>query len=371
MKAIQIGNTYRIYDNSMKTYDQLPAQNYLVNFNMNDGFYLTLYSDINVNEKVYGVHKSKVEKVLRSFSSFERNLGVILSGDKGIGKSLCSKLLAKIAVEEYNLPVIIVNTYYRGIAEYLNQINQEVLVLFDEFDKTFKDDESSSQAEMLSLFDGISQGKKLFVVTCNSLRRLNDFLVNRPGRFHYHFRFEYPNSDEIREYMVDKLPANKYGEIDKVISFSRKVNLNYDCLRAIAFELLNEDTFEDAIKDLNILNLNNETYIINVSLTNGEKFTIPKTLDLFSGDREVCIELTDRRSGEDVYDMYFTPIDNHYNATLDKCVIDPDNVRLEFQKYITCSSDKDVKEVYNRYKDAKIELFTLEKQAINRFNYAV
>ena len=40
---------------------------------------------------------------------------------------------------------------------------------------------------MLSLFDGLDNGKKLFVITCNEVERLNAYLLNRPGRFHYHF----------------------------------------------------------------------------------------------------------------------------------------------------------------------------------------
>ena len=129
MKAIQSGNTFRIYDNSMKTYDQLPPNAYLVNFSEKTGFFLTLYSDIDIKEKVYGVHDEKVNKVLASFQQFQRNLGVILSGDKGIGKSLFSKMLAQRGIE-LGIPLIIANNYIPGIGEYLNSIEQEVIVLW-------------------------------------------------------------------------------------------------------------------------------------------------------------------------------------------------------------------------------------------------
>ena len=78
-------------------------------------------------------------------------------------------------------------------------------------------------------------GKKLFLITCNEIRKLNDYLINRPGRFHYHFRFDYPSYEEIRENLQDKLEEKYYGEIEGVVAFSRKVNFNYDCLRAIIF----------------------------------------------------------------------------------------------------------------------------------------
>lgn len=183
--------------------------------------------------KIYGVHTEKVFKVLDSFEKVNRNLGVILSGDKGIGKSLFAKLLAIEAMKK-GIPLIVVDTYVPGIASYIECIEQDVMVLFDEFDKTFgevksKDGDASPQSHLLSLFDGLSGGKKLFVITCNELKKLNDYLINRPGRFHYHFRFEYPSADEIRDYLYDKLDPEQYEEIENVISFSSKISLNYDC----------------------------------------------------------------------------------------------------------------------------------------------
>ena len=118
----------------------------------------------------------------------------------------------------------------------IESIEQEVVFLFDEFDKTFGSvclgaNEADPQSALPSMFDGTAQGKKLFIITCNSLYKLNDYLVNRPGRFHYHFRFDYPSPEEIQAYLTDKLRPAYIGEIRKVILFSKKVALNYDCLR--------------------------------------------------------------------------------------------------------------------------------------------
>ena len=195
---------------TLRTYEKLPVQTYVARFDRQTGFYLEKYVDITIpEEKIYGVHIAKIEKVLSSFEKFNRSLGVILSGDKGIGKSLFAKLLSIRAMEK-DIPLIVVDTYYPGIASYLEAITQETMVLFDEFDKTFgevrsQDGDASPQTGLLSLFDGISGGKKLYVITCNELYKLNEYLVNRPGRFHYHFRFDYPSALEIREYMMDKI----------------------------------------------------------------------------------------------------------------------------------------------------------------------
>ena len=301
MKAIQTGNTFKIYDDGLIIHDQLPSQVYQVNFNPLTGPFLSKYSDIEVNEKVYGVHEAKVNKVLNAYKQFQRNLGVILSGDKGIGKSLFAKLLA-IECASRGMPVVIVSSYFPGIADYIASIEQEVMVMFDEFDKTFSMKDGDAQAEMLTLFDGLAQGKKMYVITCNCLTGLNDYLVNRPGRFHYHFRFQYPTPEEIRQYLSDKLNREYWGEIEKVVTFAAKVDVNYDCLRAIAFELNNGIEFEEAVLDLNIMNIQKERFNVVVYFESGAKIVRKNiALDLFGAD-EFRLEIED----EDYNTLGFT-----------------------------------------------------------------
>lgn len=275
MKIVNTGNTYRIYDDDLKTYNKLPAATYEVCFHKMMGFWLEKKDNIKLNEKVYGVHEAKADKILNSFKTTDRNLGVILSGNKGIGKSLTAKLMVEKAVK-LGYPVILVNECFPGVANYISEIKQECVVLFDEFDKTFKinkqDQNGGDQDEFLTLFDGLDQGKKLFIVTANKLSDLSDYLVNRPGRFHYHLRFNYPSVDEIREYLTDKLESQYYDQIEEVVKFSNMTDLNYDCLRAIAFELNMGTPFNDAIKDLNITNYENESrYDLTCILENGMK----------------------------------------------------------------------------------------------------
>lgn len=316
MRAVNSGNTYTIYDNSIQLLTSLPAQTYLVNFDKHSGFFLTKYMDITVSEKMYGVHNAKLTKVMAAFNSFERNLGVILSGDKGIGKSSFAKLLAVECIRT-GIPVIVVNTYIPGIAEYLASFDQTVMVLFDEFDKTFKVSNNGvdAQAEMLTLFDGLAQGKKMFVVTCNSLTGLNDFLVNRPGRFHYHFRFGYPTAEDIREYLSDKVNKEFHSEINKVVSFSRKIDLNYDCLRAIAFELNTGISFKEAILDLNIVRDNHNysnNYICKLYLNNGEIWEKRDSIDMFSENKEE-IWFDDKNYATDCFRVRIKPKELDYD----------------------------------------------------------
>lgn len=249
MHIVESGKRYRIFNNAITTYDQLPPKTYRVDYDPETRIFSLLEAhDFEIPEtKIYGQHLDKVKKVLNSMDKMNRNLGVILSGDKGIGKSLFSKCLG-LKARKKGIPVILVNEYHEGIANFLEEIEQTVMILFDE-------KKHNCQAEMLSLFDGVSAGKKLFVITCNEIQSLSQYLINRPGRFHYHFRFLYPTADEIRDYMEDKLDKQYYDEIENVIAFSVRMNLNYDCLRSIAFELNNGLKFQEAINDLNIIRI--------------------------------------------------------------------------------------------------------------------
>lgn len=362
MRVIKSGGNFEFYSDYLEVFDKLPAGEYIVRFHEMKGFYLEEYSHIEIKEKIYGVHLSKVQKVLNSFKTFERNLGVILSGNKGIGKSLFSKLLSVEAIKN-GYPLIIVDRYIPGIASFIEEIEQEVVVLFDEFDKTFKEEEA--QTSMLTLFDGISQGKKMFIITCNELRNLNEYLTNRPGRFHYHFRFEYPSADQIREYLRDKIDESFYAEIEEVVKFANKVDLNYDCLRAIAFELNTGETFKDAIQDLNIVNVQSERYNILVCFEGGYMLTAKNIyLDLFDAIG-ICNEtnLYDENGRQFSY-LSFKINDCLYDINKGGYVIEANKFEL------TYDTDYCVKEV-EKVKKMKPEYALISRVRDKNIHYAV
>ena len=267
MNIIKTGEYYRIFDDGIQVGKHLQAAAYEVVFIQNEGFYLkAVKSPDALAVKVYGQMNERIEKVMRSYGTSNRNMGVILSGAKGIGKSLFAKLVSSRAIKE-GLPVIMVNRYYDGLPQFLVSIDQKCMVLFDEFDKNFfnpsrdTEDHTSIQDSFLTLFDGVYTSNKLFVITANSLGRLSEFLVNRPGRFRYHIRFSYPDETEIRQFLADKLgEAAIKSEIDDVVKFSTIVPLSYDCLTAIAAELAMGESFESSLEILNIINVTGSHY---------------------------------------------------------------------------------------------------------------
>lgn len=272
MNVVNAGSRYMIYGEDVKTYKELPLGTYDVSFNKNMGFFLVARADLVVGEtKVYGNSETKVAKILRSFSATERNLGVILSGQKGIGKSLFARVLASKA-HENNLPLINVSMSIPGIADFISSINQPCIVLFDEFEKVFYDNENDNttpQEELLSLFDGIDAGHKLFIITCNEINQLNEYLLNRPGRFHYHFIMRTPSSAEIDEYLKDKLIPAYYDLIPRIQMLGAYANITYDTLRALVFELNNGYSLNETLEDLNIEGVSEQRFNIVLTFNDG------------------------------------------------------------------------------------------------------
>lgn len=333
MNIVKVGETFQIFGEGLQTFKTLPVGTYEIGFNPMKGFFLTERPPLEIKEdKIYGSHGRKVEKVLNAFGAFNRNLGVILSGQKGIGKSLFARILATQAVER-GIPLIIVNEYVCGIASFIDSIQQEVIVLFDEFEKTFDKDgdrESiSPQEEMLSLFDGLGNGKKLFVITCNEIRDLNSYLLNRPGRFHYHFTLSTPNSEEIREYMMDKLKPEYYATIDKVVSFAAYTEITYDCLRAIVFELNNGYSLKETLGDLNILKTNTPYYNVVITFMDGSvgESMRAEQMDFFS-DRRLGLWMRHNLNGE--FYMSFVPSEVTVDGNSQSITLKGDKVTLRF-----------------------------------------
>lgn len=259
MNIVYSGGRYQIYGDSLKTFDKIPIYTYSVIFSDMTGFSLVERDDLCVKEeKIYGDRYKKVLKTFNSFELTDRNLGVILSGKKGVGKTLFAKMIAMESIKR-GYPVIMVNNAFDGIEDFLSSIKQNVTVIFDEFDKSFCSKINDSdyepggpQEKLLGLFDGVDNGKKLFVITLNEYDRLSTYFKDRPGRFQYHFNIGNPDEAEAREYLEDKLLPEYHGLIDTISNLSYIRSMNYDCLRAICFDVNQGTDLKEVFEDINI-----------------------------------------------------------------------------------------------------------------------
>lgn len=297
MKIVKTGNISRIFPDDLQTFDSLPVGNYKVCFNALMGFYLQDMDSFKMTEQPYGKHPLKIAKIKKLYQNIDRSVGAILSGRKGMGKSMFARLLSIDFAESFGMPTLIVTDAHLGITDFIESIKQEVVVLFDEFEKTFDSGEGyrhgndqkpnphkESQEKMLGLFDGISQTKRLYLVTVNDIRRVNQYMMNRPGRFHYHIQFQHPSADEIELYLKDKLKPEFHHQITIVKRFANRFDLNYDSLRAIAFDLNLGYSFLETMEDLNVSSTESESvrYTINVYHSDGTVGTAETDINLMS-----------------------------------------------------------------------------------------
>lgn len=277
MKVIQSGNSYTPITKDAIIHDFFPPALYKIHFNQMTGYDIQQEVDFEpITEKIYGNSEYRINKMFNAFNHYESNMGIMLSGPKGIGKSLFIRLSVLEALSK-NLPVFIIDRYMPGLPNFLGKIKQECLIIIDEFEKKF---DSNQQAELLSFLDGMNTDKKLFIISLNELRRMNEYMINRPGRFHYHYKFSNPSGLEVEEYLKDNLVKSQ-ELIPIIIKFAQKTSLNYDSLQAIVFELNIGSSLEEAIQDLNIAKSGEETYRVVIKTEKYGDITITDDFNLF------------------------------------------------------------------------------------------
>lgn len=263
MKIISTGSEYRIFSDDIQTQDQLPTGTYTIEFNPRSGYSLTKIEDITtVSGKVYGNHLNIVDRVVRAYDNKEGSMGVLLSGNKGAGKTITSAFIAK-KMHDKNIPTIIVEGNHPGIVDFITSITQKVFFLFDEFEKNFptkvrhldSEDAHTYQEDFLPLLDGITKRDHLYVFITNKAgeQHISPFILGRPGRVHYHIRYTNLSVDEVKEYFKDNLDTiPNDSDLQKMAFYCYTNSLPFDCLRAICEEMNSGYDFNDAINILNI-----------------------------------------------------------------------------------------------------------------------
>lgn len=245
------GNNINVEPNdALEVLDHLPPGTYTVKMNpLTERLFLQTASDFTMPNKVYGNPAARVERIKNTFNSRPRSTGVLLTGDKGSGKTLLSKALS-ISLIEDGVPTIVVNEPWCGqeFNSLIGNIRQPALIIFDEFEKVYDEKE---QKELLTLLDGTVETKKLFVLTTND-GEIDKHLLNRPGRIYYKFEYEGIDETFVREYLNDVL-VNK-SHIEEFVKISNTFSsFTFDMLQALVEEMnrYNESPHK-AIQDLNV-----------------------------------------------------------------------------------------------------------------------
>lgn len=276
MKVINFGdNTYRIFGDDLKVEGKLPAGTYDVLFSEMSGYSLIKRADFETTTKVYGPHKELVNQMITRYEQFNSNFGVILGGRKGTGKTMTARLLSE-AFKAKDIPTIIISKATPGLPDFIQSIEQEVFILFDEFEKVFpkgSPDTKDLQSPFLPVFDGLSNTKHFYMVTINDYNKLNDYFLGRTGRFYYNITFDAIGKDEITEILTDKLDKSLKLDINRLSFILSIIDVNYDQLMSIIKELNLGSSIDYIFKYLNLdlsNTLTNMTYDVKIFFKNGD-----------------------------------------------------------------------------------------------------
>jgi len=218
-------------------HDRLPAGCYTVQASL-DGFYLEQVDSFTRVPKLYGTTARDADRILRTFLDRPEGTGVMLSGLKGSGKTLLAKTVSIEAAEQMDMPTILVGAPYHGegFFRFLQAIDQPAIVLFDEYEKVYSDEDH--QNSILTLLDGTFPSKKLYLLTVNDKYAVSVNMRNRPGRVFYHYEFGSIDRKFIEEYARDNLKPELHRHVTPLIELSMIFfSFNFDMLKAMVEEM--------------------------------------------------------------------------------------------------------------------------------------
>ena len=211
----------------------LPKGIYEVKLSMT-GFYLSKIAEsFTFDYKLYGLNQKFIDYVLKTYENTTGNLGVLLDGIKGTGKTVTAKELCNCL----QLPVILIQSMGSDtndkLIKYLSTaIDFDCIFFFDEYEKEFKD-----SSDVLSFMDGTYNSiyRKIFLLTTNELN-VDSNLLGRPSRIRYKKSFGNLSEEVTREILNDILEDKTV--IEKVIELTHSMNIiTIDLIKAIATEI--------------------------------------------------------------------------------------------------------------------------------------
>lgn len=228
------GRILKQVEDSIEIINNLPKKVYNLSMNSTtEELFLEEFADsFHFDFKVYGMESKLIKHIMTTFNNTSGNLGILFNGVKGTGKTITAKIIAN----ETKLPVILINSPYPGLSEFIAKINCPCVLFFDEFEKNF-DTNKGHDIELLSIMDGVfnSPHRRVFLLTTNKLY-INENFIGRPSRIRYRKSFGNLPSEVVMEYLddclVDKSRAQEILEFIDSLSIS-----TIDILKCIVEEV--------------------------------------------------------------------------------------------------------------------------------------
>ena len=211
-------------------FEKLENVIYKVSLDMFERPYLSKVADnFTFDYKLYGLETDFINRVIKTYNATDNgNLGILLNGLKGTGKTVSSKQIANTL----NQPIIIVGENKPQYPSFLNSIPQNITIFIDEYEKTF-----GNASNMLTIMDGASNSeyRRVFLLTTNELR-VESNMIQRPGRVRYLKTFDHLKPAVIKE-IVDDILVHKQFTNDCIQFISSLETITVDIVKAVLNEV--------------------------------------------------------------------------------------------------------------------------------------
>lgn len=236
------GSVYSQTEGNFQILDLLDSGIFQINQDPQTGelFLVRIADNFHFGFKLYGLDNRLITHVIDTYykQPVKRNLGVLLNGAKGTGKTVTAKVLSN----ELSLPVILCERPYPGLSNFLASINQDCIFFFDEFEKNFRmkcdDGEDCAGEDLLSIMDGVYNANHchVFLLTTNELK-VNDNLISRPSRIRYLKSFgDVVDKKILEEFIDDNLNYPEYK--DEIMEFIDTLTMaTIDIVKSIVEEV--------------------------------------------------------------------------------------------------------------------------------------
>lgn len=227
---------YAASQSALNLHSELPLGSYTVGWNeMLQEFYLKQIQPFDLaGKKLYGDTMDHAKRILDTFRAREgKSTGVLLAGEKGSGKTLLAKHISIQGAALLGISTIVINEPWSGekFNAFIQSIQQPTIVLFDEFEKVYRQTgtemtadvelqerrmrygtgmhheissreskiSNQNQDAILTLLDGVYPSTMLFLFTVNDKKLISKNMMNRPGRIYYVLDFSGLGSNFIRD----------------------------------------------------------------------------------------------------------------------------------------------------------------------------
>lgn len=148
--------------------------------------------------KLYGNDGKFAKRCVKSYKATKNNMGVLMNGVKGTGKTVTAQLICN----ELKLPVLVVHDQQDGLPQFINSIQQDIVVFIDEYEKIYNRYDHS----VLTVMDGVlsTTNRRFFLFTTNDAY-VNPNMLQRPSRIRYVKDFGDLDRATIEEIVDDML----------------------------------------------------------------------------------------------------------------------------------------------------------------------